>query len=313
MNEICTTVITPVFNGAGFISQTIESVLTMTDNSSTEYIVINDGSTDDTSKILNTFKNRITLIEQENAGEAAAINKGLDLARGKYILVVSADDPMCSKLLLHEAVRIMERNQRLVCVYPDWTMIDKDGLQIKNMEVKDFSLEELIGKFNCLVGPGGVFRRSSALNIGGRRSIYKFVSDYDFWLRLSTQGNFYHLEGFHAQWRFHEESTSVKSRSLQMANERVSVIANFLAEFPQDKNLARRALSSSYYYAALLAYFDRQVPGRRFMAKALLISPKNIRDFDFRIVLFLLGLPLTRFVMPLIKKFGLFKRLRSAE
>lgn len=293
-------IITPVYNGEDFLRETLESVLKYCENYSFEYIVINDGSTDKTSEILNEFANRVLVISNTNQGEAKAVNEGLRLARGKYCLVVSADDPLLSEELFQEAGTIFERNSSVVVVYPDWNMIDKDSNVLSQVRTIEYSKQALIEQFVCIPGPGAIFRTSAANQIGGRNIMLKFGSDYDFWLRLSQIGDFKRIPKVLAQWRNHENSTSISNKGLEMAKERIFVIENFLTSFPQSKSTTRSARAHSYYHAALLSYFSKEVPGAVWMFKAFLIRRGWIEKADPRIVLYCLFLPTSRYLLPLL-------------
>ena len=190
--SIMLSIITPVYNGAEYIEDTIVSVLTNAPSDyQFEYIVVNDGSTDQTLDVLNQFYDfpNFFVINQPNSGEYAAVNNGLNAAKGNYILVVNADDPMLSSELIPSALDVLQSNPNIVCTYPDWQIINENGLVLDTKIVQEYSEEELVCKFNCLPGPGSIFRREEAIRIGGRRN-WKFVSDYDFWLRLSRIGRF---------------------------------------------------------------------------------------------------------------------------
>ena len=103
-----------------------------------------------------------------------------------------------------------------------------------------------------------------------------------------------------AQWRNHPDSTSISNKGLEMAKERIFVIDNFLASFPQSKSITRSARAHSYYHAALLSYFSKDVPGAAWMFKALVIRRGWIEKADPRIVLYCLFLPTSRYLLPLL-------------
>ncbi|MCD8390767.1 MAG: glycosyltransferase [Firmicutes bacterium] len=90
-------VITPVYNGEKTIARCVDSILAQT-LTETEIIVVNDGSTDKTAEILSGYKN-IRVINQENAGQGFARNRGIDAARGEYIAFVDADDTIEPNML----------------------------------------------------------------------------------------------------------------------------------------------------------------------------------------------------------------------
>ena len=92
-------IILPVFNGEKFIKKAIESVLNQSLNDF-ELIIINDGSTDSTLDIINSFEdNRIRIINQNNEGPGKARNNGLKIALGDYIMFLDADDWFCEDAL----------------------------------------------------------------------------------------------------------------------------------------------------------------------------------------------------------------------
>lgn len=303
-------VITPVYNGEKWILETVKSVLEICKDFNFEYIVINDGSTDNTINLLSEFSQEIMVINQENLGEAESVNNGLRAARGRYALVLSADDPMRSSELLSSSKEIFENDLSVVCVYPSWSVIDSNSQVIRDVDVDNFSQRILIGRHKCIVGPGGIFRRETALEIGGRRPKLKFTSDYEFWLRLSQQGNFQRIPGYLAYWREHESSTSIALRGVAMANERINVIREFLAENEHLPNrLKRMAISSANYQAALLVYFDPNIPSKKFLFRAIYYYPINMFSFDWKIMLYIFLTPISAILLKFLKQLGLFRKL----
>jgi glycosyltransferase involved in cell wall biosynthesis len=301
-------IIVPVYNGQNHISETIDSVIKNSQHQNKEILVINDGSTDETLEILQRYKPEIIVINQANGGEASAVNLGISVANGKYILVVSADDPLISEELFYQAQNILDNNEELVAAYPDWQMIDSKNKILSVKHCPEYSFEELLGKFHCIPGPGTVFRAKDAKEIGGRSVEYRFVSDYDFWLRLACKGTFAHIPHVLAQWRSHSDSTSIGLRGYEMALERISVVQNFLTKYPQNEILTRQAKACSLYNAAILALFDSDVPGRKWMVEALIINKRWIDSSKLIIVVYLLTLPLSRPALTVLSALGLTKK-----
>jgi glycosyltransferase involved in cell wall biosynthesis len=104
---LITTVI-PVYNGESYLGEAIESVLTQT-HCPVELIVVDDGSTDDTSAVAARFGNDVRYVSQPNGGPAAAMNRGLALARGDYISFLSADDVWVSEKLTWQLAAATEQ------------------------------------------------------------------------------------------------------------------------------------------------------------------------------------------------------------
>ena len=303
-------IITPVFNGQDFIQETIESVLKFAPFGDFEYLLINDGSTDATNSILQQFGDSIRVITQPNQGEAAAVNAGLAAASGQYALVVSADDPLISGDLFTDSKDILENNPEIVVTYPDWYLINESGHIQKEVQAPDYSLYVLIALNKCIPGPGAVFRISHARLIHGRNTNLVFGSDYDFWLRISEHGNFRRIPKFLAQWRSHQNSTSIKSRGSEMAKERIKIIEDFLSGTSFSNHFMRVARGNAYYSAAILRYFDTNVPHRTYLWRAFRIRLGVIENSKTRELIYLATMPLSEILW---KKYRGVRAKRSSK
>ena len=296
-------VIIPVCNGEKFIRETVESVIHSLRKFEGEIIIIDDGSVDLTPNILAEITSDLHIISQENQGQASAVNAGIFNAKGKYSIIVNADDPLIDSELFESAWRILEENSAIVGTYPDWNLIDDRGAILEQVNVKDFSQREFVGRFNCLIGPGGIFRTKLAKEINGWNPMYKFVPDYDFWLRLSKFGDFRHVNRVQAQWRSHSESISIGSRGKRMAEERIAVITSHVKSNPQiDKNLARMALANAYYRAGMLSYFDATIPGYKYALRAIRLHPKILIESNFGALIFMMFSPVSSRVIQTLGK-----------
>lgn len=308
--DLKVTVITAVYNGEEYINETINSVLKCAQDISYEYIVIDDGSTDDTLSILNSYGSAIRVIEQQNSGESSAVNVGINEAKGMCCLVVSADDPLLTPKLFESAIQSFESDPKLAAIYPDWQMIGPTGEVIKQIIVPEYSDELLIGRCRTLPGPGVLFRTAFAKQLEGRRARWTYVGDYDFWLRLSRVGEIRRRPGVYAQWRYHANSTSVTKRGLKMANERIAVIEEFLSSNIIPPDLARMARGTSYYMAARLAFFSAEIPAKLYLIKAFRARGRWLEDAQLRVVLYILLLPLSRIIVnPILKRSNRYQTL----
>jgi glycosyltransferase involved in cell wall biosynthesis len=264
------TIITPVYNDAAHIRETVISVRDAMKNVSFEHIIVDDGSTDGTfDQIADLLGDKIICIRQPNAGQSGAVNLGLARARGKYGIVVNSDDPLFTEELALRSIETLEGNSSIVATYPDWRIINARGEVIRTKKVREFSLDEMLGNFNCLIGPGGIFRVIEANKVGGWSTRFRYVPDFDFWLRLSDLGMFKRIPKVLAQWRTHSKSISIGSRGLQMSLERIEVIEQYLDSHIVDSALRQRARASALYSAATLSIFDARVKGVRLLLRAL--------------------------------------------
>src|SRR5918993_3738999 len=92
------TVVIPCYNQAHFLTEAIESVLSQS-YPNFEVVVVDDGSTDDTSEVASRYPQKVRLIRQENRGLAGARNTGIGHARGEYLVFLDADDRLLPKAL----------------------------------------------------------------------------------------------------------------------------------------------------------------------------------------------------------------------
>ena len=303
-SQVELSVVIPVYNGEDFIGSTIESVLSHSNGFNVECVVVDDGSFDRTPEILESFNGRVRVHRQSNAGESAAVNKGLQLALGHYIVVISADDPVLTSKLFEGVVQYFEANPRVVGWYPDWNVIDENGLVLRQNLLPEYEFKDLFSRNKVLPGPGTWFRTEAALAIGGRKTKWKYVGDYDFWLRLSQYGFLVHRSGVLAQWRKHARSTSISERGPQMAFERIQVIEEFIEEFeeridPKMKSLARAHAS---YLAAKLGYFSRNVNSRKLIFDSLKHNFRIIFYAKPHEIIFMLTFPVSKKCLDLISR-----------
>lgn len=223
------TVVTPTFNRAHLIRETISSVLAQTFREF-EYIVVDDGSVDDTKSAVLSFEDpRIAYFWHENRGEAASTNRGWSMGRGDYFAVLSSDDTV-APTWLERMVAVMEDNPEIVVAYPDWTVINEKSEIVSQVLAPDYDRNSMISSFHPSPGVGALIRRSALRDvIDLRNAEYRYAPDLDCWLRLSLRGPFEHLPEPLAAWRTHEGSITVADRNHARAAEMVRIAKEFFA------------------------------------------------------------------------------------
>lgn len=199
-----TSIIIPAYNAEKTIERALNSALHQ-DFKDFEVIVINDGSTDDTLKILESYGNRIILINQKNRGAVKAANVGFKLARGKYVVKLDADD-WFEKGLLRESCGVLDKREDIDFVYSDYYEI-KQG--------KRFLVSTKNNLFNT-IAIGVVFRKSQFGRMGYYSENTKFA-EYDLLLRTLEEWKGYHItEPLFTYFR-HEKSLTAKKEFLEQA------------------------------------------------------------------------------------------------
>jgi glycosyltransferase involved in cell wall biosynthesis len=268
-------IITPAYNRAGYLAETLDSILGQ-DYPRIECIVLDDGSTDDTPKVLSRYGSRIRWETHANMGETRTVNKGFSMARGDIVAVVNSDDPLLPGAVRAAVEVFLERADVLVA-YPDWLMIDADSKAVRTIQVPDYNYAFMVRRFRCIVGPGAFMRRTAVEEVGGRDSAYRFVADFDFWLRMGLLGPFARIPRVVATFRVHGESASVAQQGRAMAEEHVGLARQFFGHPdlpPAIRTLEREARSWAFYYAGLAAGPPRSMAWGYFL-KALTTHPPS--------------------------------------
>jgi len=272
------TVITPTYNRERLLGETIESVLGQS-YPRLEYIVVDDGSTDGTSELVERYGDRIRYVRHENVGETRTVNRGLELARGSIIGVVNSDDPLLPGAV-SAAVERLQADERLVAVYPDWQMIDEGSRPIREMRTFDFRLVDMVRWQVCIPGPGSFFRAEVARRIGGRDAAFRFVADFDFWLRAALVGDLARIPRELATFRVHGDSATVRHVGTDRAKEHLALVRKLYAcpGLPRElRDVRLEAVSSAYYHAAYVLGEEGGWRRRMYVVLALVLAPRKYR------------------------------------
>ena len=215
-------IITPAYNQASYLEETIQGILNQ-DYPRIEYIVLNDGSTDNTVDVLTKNTGKLIWESHANIGETLTVNKGWNMAHGELIAVVNSDD-----LLLPGAVSaivsFMQLHPDILVAYPDWNIIDEESKVKGHMQVPEYDYQYSIKFHQCIVGPGAFIRRRAIEIAGMRDPAFKYVADYEFWLRLGLYGQFARIPETLASWRDHPQSASQSCGGTEMADEHIRVM-----------------------------------------------------------------------------------------
>jgi glycosyltransferase involved in cell wall biosynthesis len=201
-------VIIPCYNQARYLRQAIESTLAQS-YSPLEVIIVDDGSTDETSQVATSFPN-ITLLQQSNAGLAAARNAGLRKSKGDYVLFLDSDDRLLPNALAAHTKTLSE-HQEAAFVYGHCTFISPHGQQLftpQQTGITDNHYRHLLNR--CFIWtPGTVtFRRSIFDVVGEFDTSVSPTADYDMYLRIARQFPVFCQETIVLEYRQHPSNMS---------------------------------------------------------------------------------------------------------
>lgn len=215
MNEKVS-VITPCYNGAKYIAETIESVIAQ-DYTDWEMLVVNDGSTDDSAEIVKSYEKkdqRIRLINQKNAGSAAARNNGIRQASGRYIALLDADDVWESNFLSQQLGFMKQKNAAVVC--SDYVHIDADSHVIGKPDrcMPVIRLEDMyvMNRIGCLTG---LYDAGKYGKVYLREELKSLRDDYAYWIDcVKKTGMAYGNQKVLARYRVLDSSTTGNKKKL---------------------------------------------------------------------------------------------------
>ena len=193
------TVLLPVFNSDKYVGKAIESILNQTFKD-WELIIINDGSKDETSKVINCFRGKkIRIIEyKKNMGLVFALNEGSKISKGKYITRMDADD-ISFKNRLQVQVNFMEKHEEIgVCGSWAKTFGEKKGLW--KTPIKDIDIKTMMIFNSPLIHPSVMIKKSMMKEYPN----YKRAEDYGLWVELIDKTKFHNIPEYLIKYRLHE-------------------------------------------------------------------------------------------------------------
>jgi len=242
------TIITPTYNRASFLDETVNSVLSQ-DYPNIEYIVLDDGSKDNTKEVMAKYQERVIFESHQNLGETRTVNKGFEMAKGEFICVVNSDDPILPGAIT-KMISALRADPDALAVYPDWVEIDPQSMPIKEMRLPDYDIFNMLNDFNVAMGPGNIFKRSVLEKYGFRDTNRRYTGDLEFWFRLASRGKLLHFPEVLATHRTHPHSASVSDKSSKMAEELLSIVKPLFSSGLLPKEIQDRQakiLSRAYY------------------------------------------------------------------
>lgn len=220
-------IVVPAYNHASYLKECIESVLAQK-YAAIELIVLDDGSTDKTRDVLTTYGERFKWESHGNMGQSATLSKGWAMASGEILGYLSADDVLRPEAVT-EAVAALASRLDIVATYCDFDLIDDNSRAVRTVRTPDFDVKDLVLKLICQPGPGAFFRRDAYLQAGPWDSGLRQNPDLDFWLRLSSCGNFLRIPKILGGFRAHEGSATFQATNPLRADEPVLITRRYIA------------------------------------------------------------------------------------
>lgn len=253
------TVLMSVHNGEAHLKEAVDSVLAQTWRDF-ELLVVDDGSSDGTPGVLAAFTDpRIRVVRQENRGLAAALNHGLDLARGRYVARMDADD-VCLPQRLERQVAALEARPE-VDVLGAWAQLFGEREAVWRFPADPDTLRCRLLFHDVLVHPSVVLRRASFEREGLRYDPeFRYAQDYELWSRAAGRLVLANLPEVLLRLRVREAAPDRKRRRREREGLLGRIYTRLLAELevrPTDKELALHVDLGAYRYGTDLPFLRR--------------------------------------------------------
>ncbi len=258
------TVVTPSYQQASFIEETIQSVLTQT-GVTTEYLVMDGGSTDGTLEILERYRSRLQFLSEKDQGQTDAINKGFQRAQGRILAYLNSDDTYLPGALT-KAVHFLDEHPEFAMMYGEGYHVDAQGRFLERYYTEPFDFQRLAQV--CFICQPTVFVRREMLSaVGYLDTRLQYTMDYDYWIRIGKRYAIGYLPEYLARSRLHPKNKTIFQR-IQVHQEILDTVRRHYGQVP-----ARWI--AGYSHALLERYLSRKDRVRdetfRFLVNAIFL------------------------------------------
>jgi glycosyltransferase involved in cell wall biosynthesis len=256
MTRPLVSIVTPSYNQAAFLEETIRSVLEQ-DYEPLEYIVVDDGSTDGSAAIVERYSNRIAWwTRQEHAGQVTALNRGFARSHGELMGFLNSDDT-----LLPGAISTMvdehERDPQLLLVYGDAEYTNEASERTGRLRAREFDVGEMVRRCeNHVVQPSTLWRREAWDRFGPLDEEGYYFFDFEFFLRF-PRDRVRRIAKTLSTYRVHPAAKSTGADGVRLAREHARLAEDvFAADGLPDaaRPAAGEGRSNAYLLGAEFAY-----------------------------------------------------------
>jgi glycosyltransferase involved in cell wall biosynthesis len=210
-------VLMSVYNGASYLRQSVQSILDQT-FLDFEFIIVNDGSTDNTQEILESVSDpRVQVLMQPNTGLTKALNRGLKLCRGEFIARMDADDLSMPERLERQLI-FFDKHPEVGMVGTAYFEIDDNGrvLSEKACLLEDNQLRKVLIKYNPFCHTSTMIRKSVLSRVGFYDESFPYAQDYELWFRIAKHYKLANLPQFLTKNRIRDDNISFAFESQQL-------------------------------------------------------------------------------------------------
>ncbi len=202
-------IVTPSFNQARFLEETIRSVLAQ-DYPRLEYLIVDGGSTDGSVEIIRRYADRLAWwVSEPDQGQTDAINKGFARARGEILAWLNSDDTY-EPHAVREAVAFLQAHPEVGLVYGDANYIDEHGHVMGRFPAAQTDYARLRRGYVHIPQQAAFFRAALWRQVGPLDPSFYFAMDYDLWVRLAKISEIRYVPRLWANFRIHGDAKTIK-------------------------------------------------------------------------------------------------------
>jgi glycosyltransferase involved in cell wall biosynthesis len=203
-------IVTPSFNQAEYLDETIQSVLSQ-DYRNLEYIIIDGGSTDGSGEIIKRYQDRFSWwVSEPDMGQTDAINKGFQRAKGDIFAWLNSDDTYHPGAVA-EAVNFLMDNPEVGMVYGDADLVDECGNFLGRFPARQTDYKKLLRGSVHVPQQAAFFRSELWRQVGPLDPGFYFAMDYDLWVRLAKISRLRYHPRLWANFRLHGGAKTTSS------------------------------------------------------------------------------------------------------
>jgi glycosyltransferase involved in cell wall biosynthesis len=240
-----------------------------------EYVVVDDGSTDESPEIIRRYEDRLAWwTRQENAGQVAALNRGFARTSGAYMGYLNSDDTLLPGAIAR-MVEELERDPELWLVYGDALYTDKASRQTGYLPSREFDVVEMVRHAdNHVVQPSTLWRREAWERFGPLDEDGWYFFDFEFFLRFPPE-RVRRIPEPLATYRIHSEAKSTGAAASRLARDHARLAEGSVLREAAPA-VADEGRSSAYLLGAEFAYEGLDLAlARRYALRGLVLHPAH--------------------------------------